>query len=173
MQHIVYEWDVDDMVAFADHHAANSPHVVGQTQKVRWFFTFVFAGIAIAAFYFGKSTFAVAYGAFAACWLIFLPALMRRRYRRETLRLSQMTNQNHFGRRELTLENHHLRSRSGAGETTLKTSVLDHMEETRNYFYIYVAPNQAIVIPKQRILSGDLDGLISELGQGLPMRSLV
>jgi hypothetical protein len=171
VQNIVYELKLEDMVAFADHQVLYAPYNVKNIRRMQWVWAIFFAAAAGMAVWFNDAPAAAIFGILCIVFMAYYPHMVRSKSHIQNEQFFQLLNSAHFGRHELTLEIHQLRNQSEAGETTIKISVLDRLEETSNYFYIYVTPYQAIVVPKRQIMSGDLDRLMSELGQSIPVRS--
>lgn len=170
MQHVVYEFEMDDMVAFGDHHTAHDPYFVSEVQKKRWISVILFAGLAFIG-YERTPKLSVTMGMLGLAFFLFYASLIRWLYRRQNRRLLQLYDPAYFSRGELILENHQLRKKSAAGESILKITTLNRVEETPSYYFIYAGPIHVIVVPKQRILSGDMQALATELSQSIPMKS--
>ena len=172
MQHVAYELDVDDMVAFAKHHMRHDREYASAISKTRWIWFIEMALLGGVAKLLEEPTFAVVCGVLAGYFLLFYPRSARKDFVKAHSDHFQTLNKAYLGRQELTLENDQLHSKSNACYATIKVSILERLEETPTYVFIYQTPNQAIVIPKQRILSGNVEWLASELGQAIPMKSL-
>ena len=172
MQHVVYEVDVEDMVAFAEHYATNVPNYQRQIRQAGWKVGFwllalaVLGGIALEDY-----VFTAIFGVLAAYYIICYPRIARRSFIKENREAMQSVNPAHFGRQEAGLNGQHLWVKDNASEITIKLGVLVRVEETKDYVFIYPTPHQAIVVPKQRVISGDVGALAAALGQIIPLKS--
>jgi hypothetical protein len=170
VQHVEYELEREDIIAFGDHYFSHDPKNVNRMQTMRTVWAIICVGVAFTRFN-RSPEYAIGMVAFGLAIFIFYPSVVRVLYRRENRQMAHKLEAANLGRVELTLDNQQIRSKSAASESTFKVSSLNRMEETPGYFFIYVGPNQAIVVPKQRIISGDMQSLADELSQCIPMKS--
>lgn len=71
------------------------------------------------------------------------------------------------GQHVLRLDGDELREKGPTGTQDIKLSRIPRVDEDSKAVYIYVGPMAAHVIPRARVLEGDLDSFLNELRRGL------
>ena len=103
-------------------------------------------------------------------FVVILPAF-RRYEERSDLRRKYLKDANGFlGEHELDITDSGLRLRFDNIEMKVAWSVIERVEITPEYAFLYISPTSAHVVPLSRITNGDVDAFVAELKGNLIRR---
>ncbi len=112
----------------------------------------------------------VASGILAVASYCFYPQLVRWWYRRHHRRLYESSGSPQFGACEFSFEASQVHVKTAAAESKINVDSIDRVESNENYLFVYLGPVQAIIVPRQRVSSGDFGALAVSLSSatGVP-----
>ena len=161
---LTYQLTPDDLVAFNEYHAANSP----LHKRARLRFRIVLPIILLMG-----SAFIVAIGAYpaampfavvAVAWFLLSPYWLKRRYRKHFQRYIA-ENVGDLLKEPSTLELHDdgIHTTSYLGQAVYKYSAIGQIAYVEGYTFIYIGKGMALVLPEDRLSPDDVDAFVTEI----------
>jgi hypothetical protein len=163
---IRYVLTADDGLRFCEYHIRHSPIVGRQIARERYLYPL--AGIAIGLAYWWateRMEVLVAAAMLGAGWTLWWPVRWRRGYIRQARRMyAEPENQSLFGEHVASVEPDHLLVRSAAGiESTYPWTTIHEVVEEPGYLYVYLNGLEAITVPTDGIVEGDVEAFRDEV----------
>ena len=161
----------EDMLEFQQHHLSRSPAFKRQQRSVMLVMTILITGACLLIADPegggpGPSAMVVAGGLVSVLFCVIFKLLTNRNVRNMTQKmLSEGANDGMFGEHLIEVDDEGIRKRSRFRESYAAWPVVRRMEETDGYLLIYVSSIEAHVIPKKRVMEGDLavlTGIVEE-----------
>jgi hypothetical protein len=165
-----YSVDCDDIMEFQQFHYVHSPTMRNQEYGSMG----VWAMIAVVACLVGLPEFSLTVRLACAAVLAVVIALGIRALSKWSVAshtrqyLREGSNDGVIGDHELRIEENGLMELTSTSESRLAFSRIARIEETRDHAFIYISSLQAYVIPKNRIVSGDVVDFLARLRQLVP-----
>ena len=104
-------------------------------------------------------------------WMVYWPKRSRHLYRKQAAALWRESRNPIFeGSHVLRLEDNSLISVSPAGESRMALRTIQRLVTTRDLVLIYMGALQAIIVPRGRVVRGDIDKFSEELRRLLEAR---
>ena len=165
-----YENVMEDLLAFQEFHYANSPEVRKMVLRGQFAVAVVSAGLLLILIEFTKSIFPivnlpVAIGASVFTgvlgWFNY-PYATKRSWHKSTKKLySEGKNRGFVGWHDLLATEDSLISSGDMGETKLSWQVVERVESTPEFVFLYVSAMSAIIIPRARVTEGNVDEFLA------------
>lgn len=90
------------------------------------------------------------FGVASILWFIFYPKYFRGEIARRVKKmLEEGNNENLFNQRSLELTSDGITEKSSIGKSHIHWAKINHLEETADYFYIYISSVSAHIVPKR------------------------
>jgi hypothetical protein len=164
---IRYRNEFEDMRAFWQHLMSTNAAIKRQRLVALLFMVVIFAAIAVfAGRRAGSLSPALVVVAFGA---LFLVLFWRNSGRISDRRLRQMCpeeeNRGVLCEHTIELTDDGVLETSPTGQTTTNWDGIVRVAETDDYVFLYITTNMAHVIPRNRLIEGDLDAFVAELKQ--------
>jgi hypothetical protein len=143
-----------DLEAFASHHAAEAPHLVGRIRRMR----LVWAGVfGLIAWEYSKTSVSGALGflVVGAAYLAAYGPLNRFLYVRQNRNLNNGPDAPRLGPVTLRFEAGRLEVEATQGSSTLQPSAIRRVTESPTHYFLYLGPTSAIIVPKTGVTGGD------------------
>ncbi len=164
MTEIQYELRERDLLAFNDHQLKNTETLQKTLRRHQATMPGILSLIAMFVwFYYQDSLTAGALGVVAATWGLGAPYYLKWITRR---RIAQMYSEEDkariLGEYTLRIEPHELVEVSKSGESRIKWDDVLRIEAAKNYAFIFVALDSALIIPRQTVKNGDIVEFFNE-----------
>jgi hypothetical protein len=160
MLEIEYEFREVDLIHFNERQFSRNQEIQDNIKKNRWIVPavmFLLGGFYY--FYYQDRNSAAYIILLAMLWGIFSPKVIKMDLRRQILNnYSAKEKSAMFGGYKLTIDPsqaQHLIEQSPSGKNKMAWGDLVRVEQTKEYIYIYITLNTALVIPLETIKSGD------------------
>ena len=173
MLEIEYEFREQDLVHFNELRLANDPEMQKKIRNNRLFVpgVMLFVGLFYYVYYVDMVTTAYI-TVLALAWALASPFIMKIDMRRQFFnQYTEAEKKALFGIHTLTIEPEFLQEKSPGGKHKTPWKEMLRVEKHKDYVYIYVDIDAAIVIPRETVTKGDLkafakqvDGMIERLG---------
>lgn len=161
---ISFDTEKEDLVAFHAYHYDSDPKVRRQVRRsiAIVVMLFLIAG-AYLSYKSGWNWIPLAFFAVSGLlWALFFPRYNRRRWLGVAEdATNDPTNSNWFEHNTMEADDDRVRFISDTGEQTLRWDFFIREGETDNHFFLYVAKNQAVTIPKRNLSPSETDELRS------------
>ena len=158
LQFRVEEGDID---AFLDHHSQYSAAVREIRRRQLYGYVILFAIFGLVFWVFGETAVAIAFLVLGPVWAAWWPARARRLAREQAAtfyRAKPLSDGLHV----LRLEDAGL-FHAAPGAETRTPYASTHIESTADHVLVYTNPIQAVIIPRQRVTTGDVDIFVQQL----------
>jgi hypothetical protein len=163
MTEIQYELRERDLLAFNDHQLKNAEKL----QK-----TLRLHQATIPGFYYQDSLTAATIGGVAAFWGLGAPYYLKWITRQRIARMySDEEKARILGEYTLRIEPHDLVEISKSGESRIKWADVLRIEAAKNYAFVFVALDSALIIPRQTVKKGDILEFFKEADQHIEKAS--
>jgi len=160
LQFLVEDGDID---AFLDHHTQHSAAVREIRRRQLYGYVFLFAIFGLVFWVFGETAVAIAFLVLGPVWAAWWPTRARRLGREQAAAFYRaMPKPLSDGPHVLRLEDAGL-FYAAPGAETRTPYASTHIESTADHVLVYTSPIQAIVIPRQRVTTGDVDIFVQQL----------
>jgi hypothetical protein len=167
MAEIEYEIREQDLLAFNDHQLKNSERVQKTMRRHQATIpAFLVLVALVALFYFQDTLAALWVGASAALWGGLVPLWLKWNTRNQIRKLyTDEVKAAVLGRFKLRTETHHLVEVTKQGESRIKWSDILRVETNKNYAFIFVTMDSALILPKATVKSGNIVDFVKEVEQ--------
>jgi hypothetical protein len=156
---IEYTNTVDDGVALTEHHARNSPNA-----RQQWWAGAIAAVVVITILLRSDGASLWQHLVVAAFVLALYWPVYRWYFRWNTRRLyREASGKGDFGRHRLTLGDAGILAENDLGRAELRYEALQRVVETPTHVFIFVGALSAHIVPRTRIVAGDLNAFLSDL----------
>ncbi len=166
---LVYDVEVEDLVALTDFHVRHSPAVQRQLTVLRWACAgLAVVGIAGTGWLLGDRVWIWVAGGAVGATLGFalFPRWFYRANQRQARRLySEGRNAGILGRHTLALQPEGLRDTDETGEHFTAWSAVERLELTDAHVFVFTGALSAYVVARDRVVQGDLEGFLAEVQQ--------
>jgi hypothetical protein len=164
MQQLRYAIIQDDLIAFSQFHADHSPTIRRSWYRDTWIYAALFAIAALLGFivYGGRHVYTLTFVGLAIGWPLAIPRYLRWRYYRLARRLyAEGSNAAVLGDYEAVADEQGLIVTSPGGETRIKWQAVERVTLSSDHAFLYIAANQAVVLPRRSVQGGDFDNFIA------------
>lgn len=172
---IEYELSPADWLAFGMHHVNHAPVVKQWRGRVRDIGScVVLVAVMVPALATGWWGFFPLALAAAIGWYLGAPPLLVRYMQRQWSSAVVDTRSNSClrGRHTMEILPEGLRAVCDVQDTTLRWHAVSHVEATDQHSFVYIDPEQAYVVPRRGLLSGDYEHFFAALNQRLAAEGL-
>jgi hypothetical protein len=160
LQFRVEDGDID---AFLDHHAQYSAAVREIRRRQLYGYVILFAIFGLVFWVFGETAVAIAFLVLGPVWAAWWPTRARRLAREQAAAFYRgIPKPLSDGPHVLRLEDAAL-FYAARGAETRTPYASTHIESTADLVLVYTSPTQAIVIPRQRVTTGNVDIVVQQL----------
>lgn len=166
MERLQYSVDLDDIVAFNQFHASQSPTYQRSWRRERWIYPPIFAGLAIlwimSAGRMTASSLAILL--LAVAWPVLVPRYLRWRLTRYVRRMySEGSNASLIGVHEAVTLEDALAVTTPGDDTKIRWSAIGRVLTTPDYGFMYMSATQAVIIPRRTIVTGDFQAFMDDV----------
>jgi YcxB-like protein len=159
-----YRVEEGDLHAFLDHHMQHSEAARDIRRRQTYGYAFLFAIFGLVFWFFGEAAVAIAFLVLGPVWVAWWPARARRIYRKRALALyregqSPMLEGSHV----LRLDDAGLVTTTPAAEARIPLTSVQRIVDTPEYVFIYVGAMRALIVPRRRVVRGDVNMFVQEL----------
>ncbi len=165
MLEIEYEFREEDLVHFNELRLSGNQELQKKIRQNRLFVpgVMLFIGLIYYVYYVDMTT--TAYITILALgWALASPFIMKIDMRRQFFnQYTEAEKKAMFGIHKLTIEPEFLQERAPGGKSKTPWSEMLRVERHKDYVYIYVAIDAAIVIPRETVKSGDLKAFAKQV----------
>jgi hypothetical protein len=153
----------DDIDVFLDHHSQYSAAVREIRRRQLYGYVILFAIFGLVFWVFGETAVAIAFLVLGPVWAAWWPARARRLAREQAATFYRaIPRPLSDGPHILRLEDDGL-FHAAPGAETRTPYASTHVESTADHVLVYTSPIQAVVIPRQRVITGDVDIFVQQL----------
>jgi hypothetical protein len=159
MTEITYQLREEDIIAFVEHHWANSP-TVRRSKWISWLsFLIVWLGVGYFFWFLEKDTgliiTLVITGIISA---FFMPSVYRDRRRKITLKMyREGKNLALFKPISLQIDEIGLGAEAASGSSNVHWEYIERLDASADYLFLYTNAVNAIIVPKTGVVAGDFD----------------
>jgi hypothetical protein len=173
MLEIEYEFREQDLVHFNENRLSNNPEMQKKIRQNRLFVPAVMLFIGLFYYVYYVDMMTTAYiTLLALVWGIASPFIMKIDMRRQFFnQYTEAEKKAMLGVHSLTIEPEFLQEKSPGGKHKTPWKEMLRVEKHKDYVYIYIDIDAAIVIPRETVTKGDLkafskqvEGMIERLG---------
>ncbi|MBK9593323.1 MAG: YcxB family protein [Crocinitomicaceae bacterium] len=157
---LVYDFDLNDWMAFQENYLDNSKQFLRTKRIVTWMFPFIWLSIIVVEYNLGKFN-SVGAGLFfiaSVLWVLFYP----KRYKNSALKrakklLAEGDNSGYLGKHEIELNNQEIKSTVPQSSTIMNWDGIKRYIETDQYYFLYNTAASALIIPKFKLKISDAE----------------
>lgn len=166
MIHLLFDLDIDDLLAFQDYYNENST----EFKRMQLIIRFLLPVICLLIFLFfcykdGIQT-ALIIGALylpiSIWWIIYMPKLVRKnslKRNRKALEKQQKTDPS-FGYRDMFFDDDGIRIKNKGIDTSIKWSRVVRIVQKEDYFYLFLSDREAFIVPIKKIGLSEKEALM-------------
>lgn len=167
MSVIEYELREKDLIAFNDHQFSRSPNAQRTMRKYRYGIpAFLVASGLLFWIVYDEWYSALYVTALALLWILVIPKFVRWDIRRTALKqYSDKQKADLFGSYRLRAEPQALHEHAPVGRSKIPWDEVLRVELEKDYAFIFVDVNSALIIPKETITSGDLHEFVGKVDE--------
>ena len=162
---ITYAVEEDDWLAFLKHHASTSPTVrrsIRLNQVLGTLCLLVLFGLI--ALVEKSVAFAVLTMPFAILYFFFIPSHIRHKmFKQAKALISEGSNRTVLGEKHMSVTEDGIFVRSADSESKIGWSSIGRVESTGSHTFVFVSAVSALVIPRDRVLSGSYTDCVSTI----------
>ena len=159
-----YSFEEGDLVAFLDHHVRHSEAARGIRRRQTYGYAFLFALFGLIFWFFGEAALAIAFIVLGPLWIAWWPARSQQIYRKQALAMYREAQNPLFeGPHVLTLDDVGLVATTPKAEARFALANVQRIVDIPDYVFIYLGAMQAFIIPRRRVVRGDVDGFVQQL----------
>jgi hypothetical protein len=165
MLDIEYEFREEDLVHFNEHRLAKDPAMQKKIRQYRLYVPGIMLFIGLFYYVYYVDMLATAYiTLLALAWGITSPFIMKIDMRRQFFKqYSDEEKKGLFGIHSLSIEPEFLQERAPGGKHKTLWKEMLRVEQHKDYVYIYVDVDAAIVIPRETVKKGDLKAFAKQI----------
>jgi len=165
MLDIEYEFREQDLVHFNEHRLANNVEMQKKIRQNRLFVPGVMLAIGLFYYVYYVDMMTTAYITLMAVgWGIASPFVMKIDMRRQFFnQYTEAEKKALFGIHSLSIEPEFLQERAPGGKHKTPWKEMLRVEQHKDYVYIYIDVDAAIVIPRETVKKGDLKGFAKQV----------
>ena len=153
-----------DVLAFSEYHNEHSESAQAIRLRNTYGYGLAFMGVGVVLLLVGSVGLGVAFLLLGPIWMVYWPRRARQFYRKQAAALWREGRNPIFqGSHILRLEDNGLLSISPAGESRMPLRTVQRLVTTPDLFLIYMGAIQAIIVPRGRVVRGDVDKFSEEL----------
>jgi hypothetical protein len=153
-----------DVLSFSEYHNEQSPSAKAMRRRNTYGYGFAFMAMGIVFLLMSQVGLGVAFLLLGPFWMVYWPRRARSLYRKQAAALWREGGNPIFeGAHVLRLEDAVLASVSPAGESRVPVRTIQRLETTADLLLIYMGAIQAIIVPRKRVVRGDIDKFAEEL----------
>ena len=159
-----YRFEKGDLVSFLDYHCQHSEALREIRRGQMYGYAILFAAFALVYWFFGETALGIAFLVLGPAWAAWWPARARRLAREQAATFyAQGSNALPEGLYALKLDDEALFLRSPESAARIPLASVKRIVDVPDYFYIYVGPIQALIIPRRRVTRGDVTTFAGQL----------
>jgi hypothetical protein len=153
-----------DILAFSEYHNEHSESAKATRRRDTYGYGIAFTVMGIVLFLIGSVALGVAFFLVGPLWMLFWPKRVQHLYRKQAAALWREGRNPMFeGSHVLRLEDTSLVSISPAGESRMPLRTIQRLATTPDLLLIYMGAVQAIIVPRRRVVRGDMNKFGDEL----------
>ena len=163
---MVIEFSVEeaDVLTFSEYHNEHSESAKSTRRRNTYGYGFAFTAMGIVLLLVGPVALGVAFFLLGPLWMVYWPRHVRRLYRKQAAALWREGRNPFFeGSHVLRLEDTSLVSISPGGESRMPVRTIQRLVTTPDLLLIYMGAVQAIIVPRGRVVRGDIAKFGEEL----------
>jgi hypothetical protein len=127
-------------------------------------YAFLFVVFGLVFWFFGEAALAIAFLVLGPVWIAWWPARSRQIYRKQALAMYREGQNPMFeGSHVLRLEDAGLVATTPKAEARLALTSVQRIVDTPDYVFVYVGAMQALIVPRRRVVRGDVDIFVQQL----------
>jgi hypothetical protein len=167
MAEIEYEIREQDLLAFNDHQMKSSERLQKTMRRHQATIPAVMILISLIIwFYYQDSLSAIWVAISGGAWGLLVPYYLRWDARNQIKKFyTDELKSSVLGTYKLRAESKHLVEIGSGGESRIKWSDILRIETTRNYAFIFVTLDSALIVPRKTVKSGNLHEFVKEADQ--------
>ena len=159
-----YRFEEGDLLAFLDHHMQHSESARDIRRRQTYGYAFLFVIFALVFWFFGEAALAIAFLVLGPLWIAWWPARSRQIYRKQALKMYREGQNPLFeGPHVLKLDDAGLVATTPKAEARFALTSVQRVVDTPEYVFIYLGAMQAFIIPRGRVVRGDVDIFVRQL----------
>jgi uncharacterized membrane protein YedE/YeeE len=153
-----------DVLAFLDHHMQHSGAARDIRRRQIYGHAFLVVIFGLVFWFLGEAALAIAFLVLGPVWVAWWPARARQTYRKQALAMYR-EGQNPMleGHHVLRLDDAGLVAVTPAAEARMSLTSVGRIVDTPDHLFIYVGAVQAIIVPRRRVVRGDVDIFVQQL----------
>jgi hypothetical protein len=153
-----------DVLEFCEYHNEHSEAAQATRRRNTYGYGFGFMGFGIVFLFLGPTTLGVAFLLLGPLWILYWPRHVRHLYLKQAAALWREGRNPIFeGSHVLRLDDTNLVSISPSGESRMPLRTIQRVLTTPHLLLIYLGAVQAIIVPRRRVVRGDVDRFGEEL----------
>jgi YcxB-like protein len=153
-----------DVLAFCEYHNERSQSAQTIRRRNTYGYGVGFMGFGILLLFLGPTALGVAFLLLGPLWIVYWPRHARHLYQKQAAALWREGRNPIFeGSHVLRLDDTSLVSISAAGESRMPLGTIQRLVTTPHLLLIYVGAVQAIIVPRRRVVRGDVDKFGEEM----------
>ena len=153
-----------DVLAFCEYHNEHSQSAQTTRRRNTYGYGVGFMGSGILLLFLGSTALGVTFLLLGPLWMVYWPRHARHLYQKQAAALwREGRNPIFHGPHVLRLDDTSLVSISPAGESRMPRRAIQRVVTTPQFLLIYVGAVQAIIVPRGRVVSGDVDKFGEEM----------
>jgi hypothetical protein len=161
---IEYRVEEGDILAFLDYHSEHSSAAREIRRRQTYGYAILFAIFGLVFWLFGETALAIAFLVLGPVWVAWWPARARQLARKQAAAFfREGPNPMFDGPHILRLDDAGLVAIAPGAESRMPFTSVQRVVDTPDYLFVYVGAIQAFVVPRRRIVKGDVRALADEL----------
>jgi hypothetical protein len=159
-----YRVEEGDLVAFLDQHMRHSEAARDIRRRQTYGYAFLFMVFGLVFWLFGEVALAIAFLVLGPLWIAWWPARAQRIYRKQALAMYREGHNPMFTEPHLLrLEDTALVGGTASAQAQIALTSVQRIVETPDYLFVYVGAMQAFIVPRRRVVRGDVDIIVQQL----------
>lgn len=161
---IEYQLGEEDLLAFSEYHVAHSPPNREVRRRQTYGYAVLLAVFGLILLLFGGAALAIAFLVLGPPWIVYWPWRVKQIQRRQLLaRYREGKNPALEVPVVLGIDEEGLTCVTSTSQSRISFAAVQRVADTRDHFFVYLGPEQAMVIPRRRVSRGDVDTFVQEL----------
>jgi len=167
-----FRLEESDLLAFSEHHIDQSPASRETRRRQTYGYAVLFALFGLIFLFFGEGALAIAFLVLGPLWIAYWPWRLRQIRRKQILAAYREGNNPALENTVvLGIADDGLTCVSPTSQSRTAFRALQRIAETPEHVFVYLGPLQAHVIPRRRVIRGDVDKFVQELRRRVDVSS--
>jgi hypothetical protein len=161
---IEYQLGEEDLLAFSEYHLAHSPSNREVRRRKTYGYAVLLAVFCLILLLFGGRALAIAFLVLGPPWIAYWPWRVKQVQRRQLLaRYREAKNPALDVPVVLGVDGDVLTCVTSASQSRMSCAAVQRVADTLDHVFVYLGPEQALIVPRRRVSRGDVDIFVQEL----------